>query len=46
MTESKDIPEPFITNCGVCKKEIRLLKDPEGKAFHGDCYNKFKEGKR
>jgi hypothetical protein len=33
-------PEPFITHCAKCKKELRLLKDSlEGKkAYCGGCY--------
>jgi len=56
MSESKDMPNtgicapgwepPFITECCFCGADVELVKDQtEGKAFHGDCYSKWKEGK-
>jgi hypothetical protein len=38
-------PDPFITACAGCKKELRLLKDStEGqRCYCGDCYSKLDE---
>lgn len=40
-------PDPYITYCAKCKKELRLLKDStENKLVYcGMCYAKVKGGK-
>ena len=30
----------YKTVCAGCGKPIELLKDPEGKVYHGYCFNK------
>ena len=29
----------FVTKCDLCQGKIRLLKDPEDKVYHGDCWS-------
>ncbi len=33
----------YLTKCSWCGGELRLLKDPKGRAFHHKCWVEFKK---